>query len=1178
MRFLMHLVRKSLFCISDSPQQITLSPDPAVVRVNHSITLTCSADALPPPRFVWKFNGIILSKAVHNTLTLTNAEVKDAGSYTCKAENFYGSKETARVVNVEYQPAVKIFTTGTPENTVVQATTVNVTCIANGYPAPTYTIKRGNTVVKNSEGRFVITNIQLSEEDYTYSCEPNNTVGRGQIKELKITVQVPPALNRTLPAAKRTKKENDTVPYTCKAKAKPAANITWMLDGKPLTDKPPFDISSVITPPTQSNKLWETQSYLTIKNITWREGGTYSCLVFNVAGKTRQATELDIEYRPVVQFPADHPKNLTLEEGRTARFTCKTIGNPATQTHKWQFNGVDIPGQGCKQCLITTFTKHNVNRSDTGWYSCTGTNILGEGPPAKAHLLVKYRPQITDVLQRVYTVNETNNISMACHADGVPQPTITWMKTGNSEILTRGEQLQIFNSSSGDDGTYTCIAKNYLGNDSTEITLNVQTRPVIVTTTTTVTQIPGAEGEQVKLTCVARGKPPPTLSWKRQPNETNLTSLNDDNVQSITVEKDTSVMKVTVSAVSEKFSCVAVNLLGRDNQEYTIREKGAPDAPMDVKLVTFKVEGAKTVSVNVSWTPGYSGGYDQVFTVHYRVKGSGADLLEETVGHPDNNICTITGLYPRTEYEFTVQASNQAGKSQASVLTQVTTTVSSLPPDIGTVKGTRIPDDATVIMVTWTVGDPAVKTVSLEIQEGGEGQWKSVAGARGLIRSAKELKVTDLKAEKSYRFRMDMRRPGKQNPVYVWSEVVPAGPIPEEKNDDKILPNWMIAVIAGAGGLFLLAIVILALCCFKRRRNKTNAANKHPTSRYAVGGPEVTPATVRGRTYGRESVEDDPFIEAASLQSLNSVDGRKEKQNPSINYGYSSEDSVQQQPEMLLNPGSRFSSNGRTTQSTGELDLNSAYPARGPQRDFKTFGTSFELVGTVKHGQTDQIENPLYTAVDKPKSDSKPGGSQLGSKTNSPVKGPLDPTVPYAVPEKKNKSRKPRRESHKKAMENKNTSEERSLEEPMPGDLDLDDPFSLPPTERPPDQSPPIAMLPSNRTKPNNYHEVPNNGPAGPPSFFYIPSKKDRHDSDRNKMPHNPHPSGRKRQPYVNAFGQLVRPDSQDSDSFRRPESLRSPRNTFTPKSEMPINQWQPRGSEPDDRGAADINYVSCVV
>ena len=39
---------------------------------------------------------------------------------------------------------------------------------------------------------------------------------------------------------------------------------------------------------------------------------------------------------------------------------------------------------------------------------------------------------------------------------------------------------------------------------------------------------------------------------------------------------------------------------------------------------------------------------------------------------------------------------------------------------------------------------------------------------------------------------------------------------------------------------------------------------------------------------------------------------------------------------MLLNPGSRLMRNGRLAQSTGELDMNSAYPARGPQRDFNT--------------------------------------------------------------------------------------------------------------------------------------------------------------------------------------------------------------------------------------------------
>jgi len=93
--------------------------------------------------------------------------------------------------------------------------------------------------------------------------------------------------------------------------------------------------------------------------------------------------------RPVVQFSADHPKNLSLEEGSTAIFTCKTIGNPLTHTHKWQFNGKDIEGESCRGCLTITYTKKSLSLSDAGWYSCTGTNILGEGPPARAQLLLK---------------------------------------------------------------------------------------------------------------------------------------------------------------------------------------------------------------------------------------------------------------------------------------------------------------------------------------------------------------------------------------------------------------------------------------------------------------------------------------------------------------------------------------------------------------------------------------------------------------------------------------------------------------------------------------------------------------------------------------------------------------------------------------------------------------------
>ena len=87
------------------------------------------------------------------------------------------------------QPTVTTFTTGTPGNSVVQGTMVTLTCSANGYPPPTYTLKRGNTTVNSVGGTFLVPVVQISEENENYTCEPRNKAGSGPTKELKITVK-----------------------------------------------------------------------------------------------------------------------------------------------------------------------------------------------------------------------------------------------------------------------------------------------------------------------------------------------------------------------------------------------------------------------------------------------------------------------------------------------------------------------------------------------------------------------------------------------------------------------------------------------------------------------------------------------------------------------------------------------------------------------------------------------------------------------------------------------------------------------------------------------------------------------------------------------------------------------------------------------------------------------------
>ncbi|XP_073256452.1 uncharacterized protein [Porites lutea] len=869
--------------------------------------------------------------------------------------------------------------------------------------------------------------------------------------------------------------------YTCTAEAKPYASIRWMLNGQNLTNTAPYNITETISGPKA--KLFKTFGYLNIKHLTWQQYGNFSCVANNDAGSVKQNTELEVRYRPVVQSPADHPKNLTLAEGETATFNCKTIGNPPTTAHKWQFNGSDLQGEACNNCPTTTLTIGSVERKDEGWYGCLGTNSLGDGPPAKAQLLIKRKPKIDYFPKSVYTVNETNNITMVCGADGVPRPTITWKKMSSGRIVGKGEEFHIVAASETDDGVYICFAENELGDDSKGVTLQVQTRPTILTSTPTTTNIPGAAGEQVDLTCTVKGKPSPTLSWRRDPNGIDLSAI-DEKVESITIQVKATTMKIIVTTagkeVGDKFYCFATNILGNDTQQYIIRERGPPDPPQDVKVVSFTVPDSETVSVNVSWTPGYSGGYDQQFSIHYRKKGSGSDFTEEFIGPSPNNMHTVQQLSPNTEYEFMMQASNQRGNSPTSPSAQVTTSDADRPPRRGTVTATRVADDPTEIVVTWTVTDNLVNKLKLEVLDYGEGSWSPVSGASDMTTSTTQFKVTNLKADAKYKFRLDMRRPGENNPEYVESNEVPAVPI-VGKGEGEPLKNWMIAVIAAVGGVLLIGIVILCLCCFMRRKKSLGAdrVNMSQTSSYVVGGPPDVSRSLdtRPRSYGMESVEDDPFIEAhfASMQSMNSTDGKKKKGDSGVNLGYLSQDSVQPQSEMLMNPGSRLSRNHPVAQSTGDLD--SAYSARGPQRDFNTLPPyheppSFEEAmrqsgrkpkirkstgdltgpGQGRHAgrrprpspsdePTDSSDgetrftpqraapppprvrpnelnfDPRYAPVDQQGRVLGPRVLPQGlSTTSAPRNGPIDPTVPYSMPQKKKSTKKPRSEPSEPAI------------------------------------------------------------------------------------------------------------------------------------------------------------------
>ena len=70
-------------------------------------------------------------------------------------------------------------------------------------------------------------------------------------------------------------------------------------------------------------------------------------------------------------------------------------------------------------------------------------------------------------------IAEGGNLTLSCHATGVPLPTVFWVKTSNG-LRTKGTELVFRNISRSEAGEYRCEAWNPCGSALESATIDVQ--------------------------------------------------------------------------------------------------------------------------------------------------------------------------------------------------------------------------------------------------------------------------------------------------------------------------------------------------------------------------------------------------------------------------------------------------------------------------------------------------------------------------------------------------------------------------------------------------------------------------------------------------------------------------------------------------------------------------------
>ncbi|XP_020508602.2 B-cell receptor CD22 isoform X1 [Labrus bergylta] len=225
-----------------TPPSVLMRPTGDIMR-NSSVTLTCSSEANPAPRYTWYKKNQSLLKEPH--LYLHSVQSADSGEYYCTAENMLGRRKSKYVsVNVKYCPQVATLSVS-PSGEIVEGSTVTLTCSSDANPAANYTwYKENHKLLEGQESIYNFTNIS-SEDRGLYYCKSENQYGRVNSTSLFLDVHYGPKLPSVSVILSAEVVEGSLVTLICSSDANPAANHTWYKENEdsPKASGPSFTIS-----------------------------------------------------------------------------------------------------------------------------------------------------------------------------------------------------------------------------------------------------------------------------------------------------------------------------------------------------------------------------------------------------------------------------------------------------------------------------------------------------------------------------------------------------------------------------------------------------------------------------------------------------------------------------------------------------------------------------------------------------------------------------------------------------------------------------------------------------------------------------------------------------------------------------------------------------------------------
>jgi hypothetical protein len=484
-------------CAGPTPTQ----PSNQAVCVGQTATFSIGAPGATG--YQWQHNGVgiadgpgslcagggTVSGSTTATLTITNAQVCDAGTFTCVVSNTCGSNTSgAAVLAVSGPPTnpqppnsqaicagqTAIFAVVAPGATAYQWRR-NGAPISNGAGA---LCPGGGTVSGATTATLTVSNVRPCDAGQ-FSCTVSNDCGSINSASATLTVYTGAAI--TEHPSPVTACAGQTATFTISATG--ATGYRWFRGDSPINEGQVFcsggGTASGATSPT-----------LTISNAQPCDASEFWCRVFSLCGqRDSNRAQLTVNSRPTI---TGEPSDVTVCAGQPVSMCVAAI---EATNYQWLRNGTPVPG-----ATAPCFSTPSAQETQAGTYVCRLSNACGSVDTRPAVLTVRPLPTITQQpLNRTVCagvdvtlcVTATGAIGYQWYHNGVQVPGAL----ASCYVLTGVQPEQA--------GTYYCEVRNdWCSVSSSSVSLTVITPP-------TITQQPSntavCAGQPVSLCIAATG-------------------------------------------------------------------------------------------------------------------------------------------------------------------------------------------------------------------------------------------------------------------------------------------------------------------------------------------------------------------------------------------------------------------------------------------------------------------------------------------------------------------------------------------------------------------------------------------------------------------------------------------------------------------------------------------------